>query len=74
MLFDLLLALQSTETHNITLKNLAQFRPKLSDSYSTSQIARFVNYYCYGVNMIEFSIGLKNWKHSHRIEIRVMPS
>ena len=38
-----MMALQSTETHNITLKNLALFRPKLRDFYSTSQIARFVN-------------------------------
>ena len=49
MLFDLMMALQSTETHNITLKNVALFRPKLRDSYSTNQIARFVNYYCHGV-------------------------
>ena len=45
---------EQTETHNITLKNLALFRPKLRDSYGTNQIARFVNYYCYGVNVIEF--------------------
>ena len=70
VLFDLMMALQSIETHNITLKNLAIFRPKLRDSYSTNQIARFVNYYCYGVNVIEFSIRSKNWKHSHGIEIR----
>ena len=44
-----MMALQSTETRN----NLAQFRPKLRDFYSTNQIARFVNYYCYGVNGIE---------------------
>ena len=70
VLFDLMMALQSTETHNITLKNLALFRPKLRDSYSTNQIARFVNYYCYSVNVVEFSIRLKNGKHSHGIEIR----
>ena len=29
---------------------------KFCDSYSTNQIARFVNYYSYGVNVIEFSI------------------
>ena len=39
-----MIAHQSTETHNITLKNLALFRPKLRDSYSTNQIARFLNY------------------------------
>ena len=70
MLFDLMMALQSTETHNIALKNLALFRPKLRDSYSTNQIARFVNYYCYGVNVIEFSIRLKELKTPHGIEIR----
>ena len=53
------MALQSTETHNITLKNLTLFSPKLRDSYSTNQIARFVNYYCYSVNVGEFSIRLK---------------
>ena len=52
--------LQSTETHDITLKNLALFRPKLRDSYSTNQSAGVVNYYCYGVNVIELSIRLKN--------------
>ena len=57
---SLMMALMPTETQNITLKNLALFRPKLRASYSTNQIARFVNYYCYGVNMIEFSIRLKN--------------
>ena len=50
----------SKETHNITLENLALFRPKLRNSYCTNQIARFVNYYCYGVNVIELSIRLKN--------------
>ena len=55
-----MMALQSTETHDITLKNLALFSPKIRDSYSTSQIAKFVNYYAYGVNMIELSIRLKN--------------
>ena len=29
--------------------------PKLSNFFSTNQIARFVNYLCYGVNVIEFS-------------------
>ena len=67
-LFDLMMVLQSTEIHNITLKNLALFRPKLRDSYSTNEIARFVNYYCYNVNVIEFSILRKNLKHG--IEIR----
>ena len=67
------MALWSTENHNITLKSLALFRPKLRDSLSTNQIAkaRSVNCYCYGVNVIEFSIRLKNLKHSHGIE---MPS
>ena len=65
-----MMALQSTETHTIALKNLALFRPKLRDSYSTNQIARFVNYYYYSVNVIEFSIRLNNGKHSHGIEIQ----
>ena len=69
-----MIALQSTETHNITLKNLALFRPKLRDSYGTNHIARFLNYYCYGVNVIECSIRLKNWKHSHGSEIRSFDS
>ena len=60
VLFDLMMALQSTETHNITLKNLVLFMPKFRNSCSTNQIARFVNYYRYGVNVIEFSIRLKN--------------
>ena len=68
--FDWMMALWSTETHNITLKNLALFRPKLRDSLSTNQIARFVNYYYYVVNVIEFSVQLKKLKHSHGIEIR----
>ena len=46
VLFDLMMALRSIETHSITMKNLALFRPKLSDFFSTNQIARFVNYYC----------------------------
>ena len=29
VLFDLMMALQSSETHSITLKNLTLFRPKL---------------------------------------------
>ena len=66
----MMMALRSIETHNITLKNLALFRPKLRNSSSTNQIARFVNYYCYGVNVIEFSIPFKNCKHSHGTEIR----
>ena len=70
VLFDLMMALRSTEAHNITLKNLALFRPKLRDSYNTNQIARLVNYDCYGVNVIEFSFRLKNLKLSHGIEIR----
>ena len=65
-----MMALHSIETHNITLKNLALFMPKLRDSYSTNQVARFVNYYFYSVNVIEFLIRLKNWKHSHGIGIR----
>ena len=67
---DLMMALQSPETHNITLKNLALFRPKLRDSYSSNQITRFDNYNCYDLNVIEFSIRLQNRKHSHGIEIR----
>ena len=71
MLLDLILALLSTETHNITKKNLALFRPKLRDSYCTNQITRFVNYCCYSVNVIEFVIRLnEGLKHSHGIEIR----
>ena len=42
----------------------------MSDFFSTNQIARFVNYHCLRVNVIEFSIRLKNLKHSHGIEIR----
>ena len=38
LLFDLMMVLQSTETYNITLKNLTLFRPKLRDSYSTIQM------------------------------------
>ena len=67
---NLMMALQSTETRNITLKNLALFRLKLCDSHSTNQIAIFVNYCCYGVNVIKFSFRLKNLKHSHGIETR----
>ena len=69
-----MVALQSTETDNITLKNLALFRPKLRDSYSTNQIARFMNYYCDGVNVIEFFIRLNNRERSHGIEIRIRDS
>ena len=66
----MMMALRTIETHSITLKNLALVRPKVCNSLSTNQIARFVNYYCYGVNVIELSIRLKNGKHSHGIEIR----
>ena len=59
VLFDMMMALRAIETYSITLKNLALFRPKLRNSSSTNQIARFVNYYCQGVNVIEFSIRLK---------------
>ena len=65
-----MMALRSRETHSITMKNLALSRPKLSNFFSTNQIARFVNYYCKRVNVIEFSIRLKNRKHPHGIEIR----
>ena len=65
-----MMALRSTKTDNITLKNLALFRPKHCDSYSINQIARFGNYYCYGVNVIELSIRSKNGKHYNGIEIR----
>ena len=58
--FDLMMALRSIETHNITLKKLALFKPKLRDSLSNNQIARFVNYYCCGANVIEVFIRLKN--------------
>ena len=51
-----MMALQSTEIHNVTLKNLALFRLKHRDSYSTNQIARFMNYYFYGVNVTFDSI------------------
>ena len=68
MLFDLVMALRAIETHSITLKNLALVRPKLRDSSSTNQIARFVNYYCDSVNVIEFSIQLKNE------ELKTLPS
>ena len=61
------MAFRSTETNNVTLKNLALFRPKLRDSLSTNQIARFVNYFCCGVNVIELSIRLE---HSHGMAIR----
>ena len=63
------MALWPRETHRITLKNLALFRPKQSNFFSANQIAGFVNYYCDGVKVIEFSIWLKNWKHSHGTEI-----
>ena len=69
-----MMALQSSETHDITLKNLALFRPKLRDSYSTNQIVRFVNYYSYGVNVIEFFIRFENRKYSHGMEIRSLDS
>ena len=36
-----MMALHSTETHNITLKNLALFRLKLRNSSSTNQIDPF---------------------------------
>ena len=55
-LFDLMMALRSTETRNITLKNLALFRPKLYHSYSTNQIERFVNYFMAMETVMEFSI------------------
>ena len=56
--FDLMMALRSTETHNTTLKNLTLLRPKLCDSLGTNQFARFVNYDGYRKNMVEFSIRL----------------
>ena len=62
MLFDLMMALWSIETHDITLKNLALFRPKLRDSYGTNQIARFVNYYFYGEKVIEFFDSIEELK------------
>ena len=66
-----MVAIQSTETHDITLKDMALVRLKLRDSYSINQIARFVNYYCYSVNVIEFSIRLINRKYPHRILFRI---
>ena len=41
MLFDLMMALQPTETHDITLKSLVLSRPKFCYSDCTNQIARF---------------------------------
>ena len=53
VLFDLIMALRSTETHDITVKSLALFRPKILASRRTNHITRFVNYY--GVaNVIQF--------------------
>ena len=46
MLFDLMMALRSTEAHDINLKNLILLRPKLSAFQSNNHIARFVN--CFG--------------------------
>ena len=46
VLFDLMMALRSRETHSITMKNMALFRPKLSDFFSTNQIARFGQEQC----------------------------
>ena len=46
VLFDLMMALWSIETHSITMKNLALFRPKLSNFFSTNQIARFGQEQC----------------------------
>ena len=46
VLFDLMMALRSIETHSITMKNLALFRPKLSNFFSTNQIARFSKEQC----------------------------
>ena len=37
-----MMALWSIETHSITMKNMALFRPKLSNFFRTNQIARFV--------------------------------
>ena len=55
-----MMEIQSTETDDITLKNPALFRLKLRNPNSSNQIARFVSCYCYGVNVIKFSIRLKN--------------
>ena len=41
MLFDLMMALRSIETHSITMKNLALFRPKLSNFFCTNQDCEF---------------------------------
>ena len=65
-----MMVLRSTEPHNITLKNLALFRPNVCDSLSANQIPKFMNYYCYVLNVIEFSIRLKSLNHSRGIEIR----
>ena len=73
MLFELMMALRSTETHDITLKNLAIFSPKLRNSQSTNQVARFMNNYCYEVNVIEFSIRIVNTPTGLRFEA-VIPS
>ena len=62
-----MMTLRSTETHNFTMKNLTLSRPKLRNSQSTNQIVRFLNY---GVNVIEFSIRLKNWPAGFGIRSR----
>ena len=52
------MVLWSAGTHNITLRNLTLFRPRVPIRLRVT------------ANVIEFSIRLKNWKHSHGIEIR----
>ena len=44
--FGSMMALRSTETHKITLKNLILRRPKALRFLDANQTARFVNYYC----------------------------
>ena len=60
LLLDDMMALRAIETRSIILKAWPYLGPKVRNSSSTNHIARFVNYYCYDVNVIEFSIRLKN--------------
>ena len=57
LLFDLMMAPQSTETHSITLKYLALFRIKLRNSCSICEICELL---LLRYNWIEFSIRVKN--------------
>ena len=44
-----MVALWPTEIHNITLENVALYRPILRHSLSTNQIARFGSEKCYRI-------------------------